>query len=63
MFSCVRGLECCGVSGSLRLRSCRGGTRWYSLGVRSKKGVLALTGVGKTFAGAEENAEIADSLF
>lgn len=57
-------LSPCCASGSVRLKSCSGGTRWYSFGVLSI-GVLsvievlsvkalsgaALRGVGKTFAG------------
>jgi hypothetical protein len=47
------GLSC--ESGSVRVISWSGGTRWYSLGVRSEKAdtAAALTGVGNTLADAE----------
>lgn len=52
MLMCGRVVLCGVMSGSVRERSCKGGTRWYSLGpLRSGKGIgAALTGVGKTLA-------------
>lgn len=52
MLICGRVVLCGVMSGSVRERSCKGGTRWYSLGpLRSGKGTgAALTGVGKTLA-------------
>lgn len=52
MLMCGSVVLCGVISGSVRVRSCSGGTRWYSLGPRSGKGTgAALTGVGKTLAG------------
>ncbi len=66
MLICGRGPGC-GVSGSVRVRSCKGGTRGYSFGLSTElKGVgrelvctelTALIGVGKAFAGYAERAE------
>lgn len=63
MLMCGRVVLCGVMSGSVRERSCKGGTRWYSLGpLRSGKGTgAALTGVGKTLAD-EYGVVRADSL-